>query len=108
MKTHNIKKGQMLELSVRDDNSATCEFVVAIQVFDDRVLFAKEYGESYMHVFHEDEDESVNKERELLANQKVNRLLVGLYIDGEPVFSKRWLGKYTFKPKSKSKSNRNK
>ncbi len=91
-----VKVGQMGELSFRiDNNVVSWEYVVAIHVYDDRIVFLREYGGQYMHVINVNDGES-----EIIRNQETKYHLNLLYKNESPVFSKRNIfGKYTFEPR---------
>jgi len=93
----NLFKGQMGELTTREGEDASWEYVVVLNNYDDRTEFLKENGGRYMHVWSDDisEDESI-----ALKDQKTKLALTMLKKDGNDVKSKRSLfGRYKFKPK---------
>jgi len=92
--------GQMVELSWEDkEGNARWMYMVAVELYDDRVQFLKEYGGRFMEFYN---DESGNEEGTTGDNKRIK--VIPLYKNGQPVFSKRsffGLGRYTFEPTTK-------
>lgn len=91
-----VKVGQMAELTIRKGDVVAWEYLIVIHVYDDRIVFLKEYGGRFMNVLDASENES-----KIIDNQKDETLVTLLFKNGKPVFSKKNIfGKYTFEPKN--------
>lgn len=92
--------GQMAQLDYeREDNKHSWEYMVAVEVFDDKVLFEREYGGRFMLTF-----ANIGEEKEVGELDRNDIKITPLYKNGQPVFSKRsffGLGSYTFEPTTK-------
>lgn len=92
--------GQMAQLNYeREESKYSWEYMVAVEVFDDKVLFDREYGGRFMLTFADPTEE--NKEGTL---DRSDIKIEPLYKNGQPVFSKRSLfgfGRYNFEPTTK-------
>jgi hypothetical protein len=97
------EKGQMFELSWFDkEGHARWQYMVAIELYDDRTEFTKEYGGRFMEFV--SNDESKDKEPDSKDNHKIK--VIPLYKEGQVIFSKRsffGLGRYTFEPTTKGR-----
>lgn len=95
------EKGQMVELSwVDKDGHARWQYMVAVEMYDDRTEFKKEYGGRFMEFNSKEGLE--NKEPDSSDRHEIK--VIPLYQNGRPVFSKRsffGLGRYTFEPTTK-------
>lgn len=90
-----VKVGQMAKLVQKDEGeNAWWQYLVAVNVFDDRVEFLKEDGGRYMHIFSDDH-------KEILDKQVTSSSFALLKKNREPVFSKKsfFTRKYNFLPK---------
>ncbi|AGR46672.1 hypothetical protein PP653_gp006 [Bacillus phage Basilisk] len=92
--------GQMVQLDYEtSENKYSWQYMVVVDVFDDKVLFDREYGGRFMLTIAEP------KEGEKAGNLNRNDIgITPLYKNGKKVFSKRsffGLGRYTFEPTTK-------
>lgn len=94
-----VKVGQMAMYIKRNEGeSATWEYLVAKNVFDDMADFRGEHGTVYMHIF---ENHELNGSA-ILRDQLPDTTFTILYNNNEPVFAKKKLfGNYTFEPSTK-------
>lgn len=92
--------GQMAQLDYeREENKHSWEYMVVVEVFDDKILFDREYGGRFMLTFAEPKGD---EEAGTLDRSDIK--ITPLYKNGQPVFSKRsffGLGRYTFEPTTK-------
>lgn len=93
-------KGQMVQLDYETDKSKYAwQYMVVVDVFDDKVLFEQERGGRFMLTFIDSA-----KEGEVNELNRKDIKIHPLYKNGQVVFSKRsffGLGRYTFEPTTK-------
>jgi len=94
----NFVVGQMAELVWMSEGNdvASWTYMVANNIFDDRIEFLRKDNTPFIYSLstHEGENEMIN-------GQSIKSHVIPLYKDGKPVMSrKNFFGRYTFKPKN--------